>query len=236
MRWPYSLFLIAALVGGISPARAMVIGREGNTYTIAETDMRVLIQAKAKSFDFEAWKYKELTRISDNISKFRPADAVSGLPASVTGEAYRVDLAYTLSYDIKDVNGNVIYPAGFTFNPLEQLAKSGGGLSKIVVVLNGNNQNELTWFKNKFENYQASDIILLLTDGYAMEISNTLHRPVMYLSELLRQRFNIRETPSVVLQTQRSKYLTVKPYALDQTGKEKRAAKKNGRRQRGGKS
>lgn len=203
-----------------SRAGAVIVGREGLTYAIAEMDMRELIQEKASNFDFESWRLKEQQRISDTFATFRPADAVTGLPPSSRGQAYRVDPSYSLPYDIHDMNGNVLYPKGFTFNPLEQMAKKGLGLNKIIVVLNGNRENEITWFKGKFEDFRSAEIMLLLTDGYAIELGNTLKRPVMYLPESLRNRLNIRETPSVVVQTARSHYLTVKPYVLDPQGKE----------------
>lgn len=210
-----------------STAKAVVVGREGLTYSIVEKDMRELIQEKARNFDAEAWKLKEQQRISDKISKFRPVDAVEGLPPSQTGEGYQVDLTYTLPYDIHDVNGNIIYPKGFTFNPLELMQKKGLGLSKVLVVINGTRENEIKWFTSKFEDYRAPHIMLLLTDGYAIELGNALKRQVMYLPESLKQRLNIRETPSVVVQMPRAKYLTVKPYVLDSNGNEIRVKPAN---------
>ena len=212
------------------PASALVIGTYGQLYEIREKDMRTLIEEKAQAFDFEKWKYEQSTRLSNSFSKFRPADAVSGLPNSRTGEAYKVDLTYTLPYDIYDVSGNIVYPKGFTYNPLELMQRQGLALTQIIVVLNGTRENELLWFKKKFADPRAGHIMLLLTDGYALELAEELERPVMYLSELLRAKLQIKETPSVVIQNNRELFLTVKPYALDANGKELTPPKRKGGR------
>ena len=201
-------------------AAAKVVGKEGTTYPIRERSFQEVINERVEQFNFDAWKHDQQLRVSDNANKFRQADAVSNLPAARTGQAYRVDLTYKLPYDIKDIQGNVIYPSGFTYNPLELMAKKGMGLSTVVVVLNGENENELKWFQNKFSDLEPGDITLLITDGYAIELAGKLNRRVQYLPKLLKERFVIKETPSVVVQRPREKFLTVKTYAIDRTGKE----------------
>lgn len=208
-----------------SNAWAQVIGREGLTYPIIEEDMRELIQKRAEKFDFDTWMFAQQARLSDSFHKFRPADAISGLPAARQHNAYRVDMSYTLPYDISDIQGNVIYPAGYTFSPLSQLVQHGGGFNKVIVVLNGDNQNEVEWFKSKFKNEPLQETIILLSDGYAIEMSNILKQPVYYLTTLLQERLRVKETPSIILQTANSELLTVKSYAIDSNGKEIRDTK-----------
>lgn len=218
-------FLVLLLLLSSPPAYAKVVGTYGQLYEIAEQDMLKLIEAKAAGFDFDQWKYDEMLRISNSFSKFRPTNAVSGLPPSTKGVAYRVDLTYSIPYDVYDINGNVLYPRGFTFNPLELMRKKGMSFTPIIVVLNGLRKNEIEWFNRKFADPRAEHILLLLTDGYALELAEELERPVYYLSELLRAKFQIRETPSVVIQNSRELFLTVKPYVLDRNGKEMASAK-----------
>lgn len=202
------------------PSEARVVVTEGSVYEIAETDMRELIQQRIQNFDVGTWRYKEQRRLAEKAQQFRPADAVLGLPASANGEPYNVDLTYILPYDIPDLNGNILYPKGFTYNPLELMAKKGLFFNKIIVVLNGQRASELAWFKTKFSDPRAAHLMVLLSDGYAFEVASQLNRPVQYLTEALKERFLIRETPSIIVQTPGSIYLTVKPYALDQNGKE----------------
>lgn len=205
-----------------SPAGAIVVGKEGTTYPIKERSFQDVINERVEKFDFEAWKLDQQLRVSDTANKFRPADAVADLPVATSSSAYRVDLTYTLPYDIKDIQGNVIYPAGFTFNPLEQMAKQGLGLSRVIVVLNGENENELAWFQNKFSDLAPEEVVLLVTNGHAIEIAGKLRRQVQYLPQILKERFVIKATPSVVVQRPREKYLMVRTYVLDRTGKEMR--------------
>jgi hypothetical protein len=112
------------------------------------------------------------------------------------------------------------------------MRKQGLGLSKVMVVINGTRENEIRWFVSKFENYRAPHIMLLITDGYAIDLGNALSRPVVYLTETLKTRLNVRETPSVIVESERANTLTVKPYVLDREGKEVRIKEKPGRKER----
>lgn len=215
-----TILLTIISLASVNSAYPKVLGSQGDVFEIHEQDMRQLIGKKAASFDFLKWKYEQLERMYATIEKFRPADAVSGLPPSQTGEGYFVDLSYTLPYDIRDLHGNIVYPAGFTYNPLALMRNQGKGLDKIIVVINGTRENEITWFKNKFHNYKAKHLMVLITDGYAIELAKSLGRPVLYLPEVLKERFRIKETPSIVMQTPKSVNLSVKPYIVDHRGKE----------------
>lgn len=220
--------LIVLILLGItllpSSAIAVVVGKEGTTYPIKERSFQDVINERVEKFDFESWKLDQQLRISDTAHKFRPADAVADLPVATSSKTYRVDLTYTLPYDIKDIQGNVIYPAGFTFNPLAQMAQKGLGLSRVIAVINGENENELAWFQNKFSELAPEDVVLLVTNGHAIEIAGKLRRQVQYLPQILKDRFVVKETPSVIVQRPREKFLMVKTYVLDRTGKELRVS------------
>jgi len=201
-------------------AQAKTLDRWGNVYEIKERDMRELIAERAKSYNFAEWMENEKTRIQEKITKFRSPDAVKGLPPAKDGILFKVDLTYRLPHDIKDINGNIIYPEGFTYNPLEIMSKHGVSFNKIIVVVNGERKNELKWFTAKFPNYREPHIMLLITDGAALEVADAIEKKTQYLTEVLKEKFLISQTPSVVVQIPGEKYLTVRTYHLDEKGKE----------------
>jgi len=204
----------------ILSAQAKTLDRWGNVYPVKERDMRELIAERAKNFDVETWKATQKAKVQDSITKFRPAYAVKGLPSSKDGNLYKVDLTYRVPHDITDINGNVVYPEGFIYNPLEVMLKHGVSFNKIIVVLNGERKNELKWFTTKFPNYREPHIMLLITDGSVFDVADKIEKKTQYLSELIKEKFLINETPSVVVQIPGEKYLTVKAYRVDEKGKE----------------
>jgi TRAP-type mannitol/chloroaromatic compound transport system permease small subunit len=68
-------------------------------------------------------------------------------------------------------------------------------------------ENEITWFENEFnDDYNA---VLLITDGYALKLNERLKRPVYYVTDVIKKRFVIEKTPSIVFQKKDSLYMTV---------------------------
>ena len=108
---------------------------------------------------------------------------------------FLVDMTYTLERDIKDERGNIVYPAGYTFNPLNYVA-----YPRTLVILNGKRPEHIRWFEESSYSKDAQ-VTLLLTDGSYSELSRSLKRPVFYASTKLIQAFRIRAVPSVVRQS-----------------------------------
>ncbi len=106
-----------------------------------------------------------------------------------------MDMTYTLERDIKDDKGNIVYPAGYTFNPLNYVA-----YPRTFVIINGKRPDHIRWFE---ESSYAKDaqVTLLLTDGSYSELSRSLKRPVFYASTKLIEVFKIEAVPSVVRQS-----------------------------------
>jgi len=56
---------------------------------------------------------------------------------------FTVDMTYTLDTDIPDGKGSIPYPKGYFFNSLDYL-----NMSSILVVINGESQRQVEWFKS----------------------------------------------------------------------------------------
>ena len=157
----------------------------GRTYPIVEQDIREEFKQKATGIDIDA--------LFNTHNRYQPAN-LHPLPRTASDRVFTVDLTHTLDHDIKDSQGNLLYPRGFTFNPLQYAGLSGG-----LVVIDGSDLQQVEWFKGSpyFQNHRA---ILLLSGGYAAEVKQELKRPVYYLTHDIAARLQLKAAPSVVVE------------------------------------
>jgi|APHig6443717497_1056834.scaffolds.fasta_scaffold64384_2 conjugal transfer pilus assembly protein TraW len=157
----------------------------GKTYSIVEQDIREEFKQKATGIDLDA--------LFNTHNRYQPAN-LHPLPRTASDRVFTVDLTHTLDHDIKDNQGNLLYPQGFTFNPLQYAGLSGG-----LVVIDGSDPEQVEWFKGSpyFQNQRA---ILLLSGGYAAEVKQELKRPVYYLTHDIAARLQLKAVPSVVVE------------------------------------
>lgn len=170
----------------------------GRTYPIAEQDLVQELRHKATGIDVEA--------LFNTHNRYQPAN-LRPLPRAVADRVFTVDLTTTLDHDIKDDQGNLLYPNGFTFNSLQYATLAGG-----LVIVDGSDQQQIEWFKGSpyFENHRA---ILLLAGGYAAQLKQELQRPVYYLTHDIAARLRLEAVPSVVIVQEHK--LTVREVRLE---------------------
>ncbi len=157
----------------------------GPTYPIGEQDIREEFKQRATKIDLDA--------LFNTHNRYQPAN-LHPLPRTSSDRLFTVDLTQTLDHDIKDGQGNLLYPHGFTFNPLQYAGLSGG-----LVVIDGSDAEQVEWFKGSpyFQNHRA---VLLLSGGYAAPLKQELQRPVYYLTHDIATRLQLKATPSVVVE------------------------------------
>jgi len=157
----------------------------GKTYPIVEQNITKELQQKVAKIDIEA--------LFNSHNRYQPAN-LHPLPRTSSDRRFTVDLSYTLDHDIKDSRGNLLYPQGFTFNPLQYAGLSGG-----LVVIDGGDPEQVKWFQASpyFQNHRA---ILLLSGGYAATLKQELQRPVYYLTHDIAARLQLKAVPSVVVE------------------------------------
>ena len=210
------VFLLVVMV--VLPAHALVFRREGQTYPIKERYMLDVIQEKIAAIDMDAFQEKVQSAIKNQAENFRAHDAVSGLPAALESRQYRVDLSYTVPQDVVDLHGNVIYPSGYRLNPLQVMAEQGMTYPFMLMVINGERKVERDWFvASQFNNPRVK---LLVTDGYPYKLATELHRPVYQLSEIVKERFQLQETPSLVFWPLKSDFLAVRTIPIPEPEEE----------------
>ena len=157
----------------------------GRTYPIVEQDITKELQQKSTTIDLDA--------LFNTHNRYQPAN-LHTLPRAASDRVFTVDLTHTLEHDIKDSQGNLLYPQGFTFNPLHYARLSGG-----LVVIDGSDPEQVEWFKGSpyFQNHRA---VLLLSGGYAAPLKQELQRPVYYLTDDIAARLQLKAAPSVVVE------------------------------------
>ena len=157
----------------------------GPTSAVIETDLAEALRQRAVSVDVE--------RLRSAQARYQPAN-LQALPRATKDATTMVDLTHTLEQDVQDANGQVLYPAGFTFNPLRYVSLTG-----VLVVIDGSDPEQVAWFKGSpyGSNRRA---LLLLSGGLAATLRDELVRPVAYLTEDIARRLQVRAVPSVVIE------------------------------------
>ena len=176
------------LLTGLPPARAAEIVQlepVGPTSAVIETDLVDELRQRAVSIDVEQLRHAQ--------AHYQPAN-LHDLPRATKDTTTMVDLTHTLEQNLVDAQGTILYPSGFTFNPLRFVSLSGA-----LVVIDGSDPEQVAWFKGSSygSNRRA---LLLLSGGLAVALRDELRRPVAYLTEDIALRLQVRAVPSVVIE------------------------------------
>ena len=196
------ILIVILLLAGVSLARAGEIVRlepVGSISAVIETDLGEVLRQRAVSVDVEQLRHAQ--------ARYQPA-TLHALPRATKDNTFSVNPSHTLEEDAKDANGQVLYPRGFTFNPLRYVSLSGS-----LVVIDGSDPEQVAWFKGSpyGSNRRA---LLLLSGGLAATLRDELRRPVAYLTEDIAQRLQLRAVPSVVME--QNQHLTVREVRIDE--------------------
>ena len=169
------------------------LGVFGAVYDIAEKDSLKEIEEKARKVDIN--RIINRGEMARKVKNYTPGDLKDvKLPPARKDRTFLVDMTYTLDRDIADEKGNVIYPRGYTFNPLDYVTYPGA-----IVILDGKSRMQIAWFKGS-EYSKDLKTKVLITDGSYEELSNMLKRPVFYASRAIIGVFQIKAVPSVIRQ------------------------------------
>lgn len=163
------------------------LGTVGETYPVVEPDIVAQLRERAIQKSPE-----EQHRLIERMKKYQPAD-IHHLPRATKDKITLIDMTYTLDHDLIDGEGEIIYPRGYTFNPLDYVPFSGG-----LVIIDGNDPRQVGWFTRSpyAKNHQAR---LLITGGYAYELVEQLQRSVFYLTDEIAKRLHLTAVPTVIV-------------------------------------
>lgn len=153
----------------------------GRTWPIAEPDALSEIEARAA---------RQPTNMA---AQFGPRANWSALRAASLGNARQdrtrfVVPFYTLPDEIRLPDGKLLYPKGFTFNPLDYVSLP----QRLVIV----HPRKLGW---ALDHARLTDFILL-TGGDALELSERTGRALFILEERVKERLGLTVAPVIVSQ------------------------------------
>ncbi|BEH08869.1 hypothetical protein GSUET_04810 [Geobacter sulfurreducens subsp. ethanolicus] len=179
---------VIALVLGVTSVQAKVIGTFGTTYRITERDALAEIEERARQVD---WNKVLDKRKVENYQG--PPDKAS-LPRAKRNRSFPVDMTYTTEIDVPDGKGGILYPKGYTFNPLDYVI-----YPKTLVVIDGTDPEQVKWFAAS-EYDKRLDVTLLLTEGSFGAVSKRISRPLFYADSKMIERLKLKAVPSVIKQ------------------------------------
>jgi len=188
-------------------AYAKDLGTFGATYSIVEKDFMKEIVQSAQQADWKRFVNKN--KFASSVRNFKPKD-IKKLYQAEKDRVFTVDLTYSLEFDITDGKGNILYPKGYNFNPLDYV-----NYHKTLIVINGANTRQLAWFTAS-EYAKDINVMLLITDGSYYDIASKYKRPVYYATRDILEKFNITAVPSIV--KQRGNMMEVREVAVNKKG------------------
>ncbi|GAM08403.1 protein TraW [Geobacter sp. OR-1] len=180
-----------AMVIGATSVQAKVLGTFGMTYRISERDALAEIEERSRQVD---WNKVLDKRKVENYQG--PPDRMN-LPRAKLGRIFPVDMTYTTEIDVPDGKGGILYPKGYTFNPLDYVT-----YPKTLVVINGNDPEQVKWLAAS-EYDKRLDVTLLLTEGSFGAVAKRVSRPVFYADRKIIERLKLKAVPSVIKQNGR---------------------------------
>jgi conjugal transfer pilus assembly protein TraW len=103
-------------------------------------------------------------------------------------------LTYTTEIDVPDGKGGILYPKGYTFNPLDYVT-----YPKTLVIIDGTDPEQVKWFAAS-EYDKRLDATLLLTEGNFGTVSKRIRRPLFYADRKIIERLKLKAVPSIIRQ------------------------------------
>lgn len=177
------LLLASVLVAASAHAASSTIGR---TWPIAEPDALAEIEARASQLP------------ADLRAQYGPRSSWSAMKAAALTPATRSQVRsvvpfYTLDTEIRLPGGELLYPKGYSFNPLAYVTLP----QRLVVV----HPRDLGW---ALKTARLTDFILLAAgsahDGDAITLSERTGRAIFILEERVKDRLNLTVAPVIVAQ------------------------------------
>jgi conjugal transfer pilus assembly protein TraW len=202
-----NLLLTAVFVFGLTPmAQALtVIEGQGRAYPIAEAS-----QADQVKDAYERQKQSATKPTAQELEK-KWIVRLEKTPVAAREKRIRqVDVTYTLPFDLKDADGNIIHPEGYTFNPLSRV-----NMTRLIVI-DGTNEDQIRWAAGRLKELQPAKI--LLSKGSFVKVRRQYGIRAYHLNDQIMARMQIERVPCTVVQN--GGLLEVTEYRADRLGQE----------------
>lgn len=183
-------------------AQAKDFGVQGAISPIEEQDPIAFIQQKLKGMEergeFEEHNKELQRKTKEAIERPKPAQ---GITKDEKTRVFYFDPTYVVKEDIKDHRGQIIYPKGTKFNPLEMVV-----LSQDLLFFDGDDPEQKAWAQAKLQKSVDNDqndikVRLILVKGAPLALSEELGIPVYFdQGGILTKKLGIHHVPALVTQ------------------------------------
>ena len=203
----FAALVFGALSGFCTQAVALDAGQIGPTYGIREPDfledVKRTVQAKVDSGEWKRIQEDMRRRASASLTNPRP---VEGIVTATGRRSWLFDPSVTLSRDIRDAAGRVVFPAGTRVNPLEIVA-----LPQPLMFFDGRDTRQVETAQGVMKRYGGA-VTPILVAGSWQRLGKAWQRQVYYDQDgkLVRQ-LGIHAVPAIV--TQEAHALRVEEFA-----------------------
>lgn len=186
---------------------------QGEVFEISERDIQEIAKERVARIDWERKKEEALDRFWE-----RQQDHYVSLPLAQESTERIVDPSIVLNRDVYGADGSVVFKAGQKFNPFDRMP-----FTKTVIVFNASMPKEVEAVAKlvKEEQSQNRNVLLLVTEfkssgAYEQikSMNDSWREPVYLLTPELKERFQIRATPTVVRADNEKKIFRVKEINL----------------------
>lgn len=189
------VLMMALLISGSAHATVYDLGVLGRTYDIAEPDMLQSFYSKLRKAEAEG-KIAEVDaqmkqRFIDHAN--RPKGVT--LPRTETHRVRYYDPSIVLTQDIADHEGNVLWPAGTTVNPLEYVA-----MSQQWLFFDGDDPEQTAWARDYLQRY-PNRVRPILIQGAVLELSKAWNTRLYFDQHgTYVEKFGIETVPALISQ------------------------------------
>jgi len=167
----------------------------GETYPIVEPNPIIEINKKingdpsALNKKIAIWQEESKNKL-ENLT---PNTGIKLKPA-IIDNVWELNTSYKTEFDIPDGKGGILFPKGYIVDPKDYIK-----LTKDIVVINGNNKNEIEWLIKK-ELINNRNFKILITDGKIVKIMRKINAPIYFYTKEIHNRWKLRHTPSIIKQ------------------------------------
>lgn len=192
------------------------VGFSASTYPIVEPDLWEEMQAKMQRAQEKLKKEQE--RIGKALEKGEVMKSWwASLPMPEKSYTYEVSMLYTLEQDIPRVNEKgqivgVLYPKGYTFNPLHYIAVD----PPTLIVFDGKDKRQVEFVKKLLPSYPYR--MLISSQGGVFDLMKGFRERVFLLNPVLREKLKLRHGVSVVKWDRNKGTAVVEVYGCDKVG------------------
>lgn len=192
----YTVFMIAVLVFGImflfgNNSNAKDLGTHGRVWAIEEQNIVSYIKSQITEEKAEKIQKDFISKSKEHINRPKP---VGGITKTLERKVHYYNPEITLTKDIVDQTGKVLYQKGMKVNPLDHQP-----FTRQLLFIDGDDMKHVMFAVSKHHQI-GDDVKIILTNGSPMELMKKFKMVRFYFDQEshLTKTFGIKTVPTLV--------------------------------------